>query len=90
VTFDVTPTSGKEFDLYTFLHDTSSNLSLTVTALDANGNELFNRVFDVPMEQNHITWLSGGFFSGAGSSSSTTIAGVTVNTSWAGETYLTF
>ena len=41
------------------------------------------------MQQNHITWLSGAFFSDSGSSS-TTISGVTVNTDWAGETYLTF
>ena len=57
--------------------------------LDASGNELYNRQFDVPMQQNHITWLSGAFFNGSGSSS-TTIGGVTVNTDWAGETHLTF
>jgi hypothetical protein len=42
------------------------------------------------MQQNHITWLSGDFFNGSGSSSSTTISGVTVNTDWSGETHLTF
>ena len=41
------------------------------------------------MQQNHITWLSGAFFNGSGSSSAT-IGGVTVNTDWAGETHLTF
>lgn len=89
VKFDVTPTGSKQFDLYTFLHDQSDNIALTVTALDANGNELYSRQFDVPMQQNNITWLSGAFFSGSGSSS-TTISGVTVNTDWAGETHLTF
>ena len=89
VKFDVTPTGSKQFDLYTFLHDLSDNIALTVTALDAGGNELYSRQFDVPMQQNHITWLSGAFFSDSGSSS-TTISGVTVNTDWAGETYLTF
>ncbi len=85
-----TVTAGqKQFDLYTFLHDLSDNITLTVTALDASGNELYNRQFDVPMQQNHITWLSGAFFNGSGSSS-TTIGGVTVNTDWAGETHLTF
>ena len=89
VKFDVTPTGSKQFDLYTFLHDQSDNIALTVTALDANGNELYSRQFDVPMQQNNITWLSGAFFNGSGSSS-TTISGVTVNTDWAGETHLTF
>ena len=83
-------TSGqKQFDLYTFLHDREGTIHLTVTALDASGNDLYNRVFDVPMQQNYITWLSGAFFSGSGSAS-TTITGVTVNTDWAGETHLTF
>lgn len=89
VTVDVTDGSQKQFDLYTFLHEQSDNIALKVTALDASGNALDEREFDVPMEQNHITWLSGEFFNGSGSSS-TTITGVTVNTDWAGETYLTF
>ena len=88
VTFDVT-SGQKQFDLYTFLHDLSDTIALKVTALDASGNVLYERDFDVPMEQNHITWLSGAFFNGSGSSS-TTITGVTVNTDWAGETHLTF
>lgn len=88
VKFDVSPLQ-KQFDIYTFLHDIEGTIRLTVTALDASGNELYNRVFDVPMQQNHITWLTGAYFSGSGSSS-TTITDVTVNTDWAGETHLTF
>ena len=89
VTFDVTDGSQKQFDLYTFLHEKSDNIALKVTALDASGNVLYERDFDVPMQQNHITWLTGAFFSGSGSSS-TTVTGVTVNTDWAGELHLTF
>ena len=89
VTYDVATVSEKQFDLYTFLHEPSDNIVLTVTALDASGNELHSRQFDVPMQQNHITWLSGAFFDGSGSSS-TSITGVTVNTDWDGETHLTF
>lgn len=88
VTVDVT-SGQKQFDLYTFLHELSDNIALKVTALDASGNVLYERTFDVPMEQNHITWLSGAFFNGSGSSS-TSVTGVTVNTDWAGETHLTF
>lgn len=89
VKFDVSA-SQKQFDLYTFLHDTSGTIHLAASALDASGNELYKREFDVPMQQNYITWLSGTFFEGSGSSSTTTITGVTVNTDWAGETHLTF
>ena len=89
VTFDITDGSQKQFDLYTFLHEQSDNIALKVTALDASGNSLYERDFDVPMAQNHITWLSGAFFNGSGSSS-TSVTGVTVNTDWAGETHLTF
>lgn len=88
VTVDVTG-GQKQFDLYTFLHELSDNIALKVTALDASGNTLYERDFDVPMEQNHITWLSGAFFTGS-SSSSTTITDVSVNTTWAGETHITF
>ncbi|MBO4672928.1 MAG: FimB/Mfa2 family fimbrial subunit, partial [Bacteroidaceae bacterium] len=82
VTVDITDGSQKQFDLYTFLHEQSDNIALKVTALDASGNVLYERTFDVPMEQNHITWLSGAFFNGSGSSS-TSITDVTVNTDWA-------
>ena len=89
MTFDVTDGSQKQFDLYTFLHEESDNIALKVTALDAAGNILYERDFDVPMEQNHITWLTGALFDGSGSSS-TTVTGVKINTDWAGETHLTF
>lgn len=89
VTIDV-KSGQKQFDLYTFLHEQSSDISLKVTALDATGNELSQRTFDVPMEQNHITWYSGNFFNGTGSSSSTTVSGVTVNIDWAGEIFKIF
>lgn len=88
VKFDMV-SGKKQFDLYTFLHDEEGTIHLTVTALDASGNELYMREFDVPMQQNHITWVSGAFFNGSGSSP-TTITGVTVNSDWAGETYITF
>ena len=88
VKFDVT-TGQKQFDLYTFLHAPSDEIALKVTALDAAGNELYAKEFDVPMQQNYITWLTGAFFNGSGSSS-TVISGVTVDTDWAGETHISF
>lgn len=86
-TFDVTE-NQQEFDLYTFLHDTEGTIHLTITALDANGSELYDHTTDVTMEQNHITWLTGALFNGSTSSSTSTT--VTINTAWAGEKHLTF
>ena len=88
VRFEVSATQ-RQFDLYTFLHNEEGTLHLTVTALDASDNEITHRDFDVPMRQNQITWLRGNFFNGSGSSS-TLITGITINTDWAGETYISF
>ena len=59
--FDVTG-DQKQFDLYTYLHDTEGTIHLTVTAFDASGVELINREFDIPMEREKITWFTGPFF----------------------------
>ena len=88
VTFDLTSESRKQFDLYTFLHEPSDQIALKVTAMDADGKELYVREFDVPMERNRVTRLSGNFFDG--SSSSTTIGGITINAEWDGETNVEF
>lgn len=83
--------SQKQFDLYTYLHDSEGTIHLTVTALDGSGGEVAQREFDVPMQQNCITWLSGAFFGGGGGGSGNTgLTSITVNTAWAGETHLTF
>lgn len=88
VTFDLMSESRKQFDLYTFLHEPSDQIALKVTAMDADGKELYVREFDVPMERNRITRLSGNFFDGSGSS--TTIGGITINAEWNGETNVEF
>jgi len=88
VTIDVKD-GTKQFDLYTILHSTEGNISLKVSALDADENVLLEREFDVPMYQNQITWLSGAFFTGSGSSAAS-IGSVTVDAKWAGEHYVTF
>lgn len=87
VTFDVQE-GQKQFDLYTFLHNPSDNIALKVTALDASDNILRERDFDVPMKQNEVTWLTGSYFSG--STSGSTSISITINTDWAGETHQNF
>ncbi len=89
VTFDVTD-GQKQFDLYTFLHDAQGTVTLKVTALDPADNIVNERTFDVPMYVNEITWLQGAFFSGTGSSTTTPVSGVTVNTDWNGEHFVNF
>jgi hypothetical protein len=86
--FDVTG-GQKQFDLYTYLHDTEGTLKLKVTAYDDSDNVLYEREFDVPMKQTQITWLSGPFFSGSGADGSLDIT-VVINTDWKGETHITF
>ncbi len=90
IEFDVT-SGQKQFDLYTFLHDTEGTIHLKVTALDASDSERYTREIDVPLYQNNITWVRGAFFAGSSSaSSSIVITDITVNTDWAGEHFLDF
>ncbi len=84
--FDVTG-DQKQFDLYTYLHDTEGTIHLTVTAFDASGVELINREFDIPMEREKITWFTGPLFGGASGGLS---IGITLDTDWKGETHITF
>ena len=86
VTFDVT-SGQKQFDLYTFLHDTAGTIQLQVTAYDDDDNVICERTFSVPMEQNKVTWFSGPFFTGGKGSTDVTIV---INTDWAGEIHVTF
>ena len=86
--FDVTE-GQKQFDLYTFPHDTEGTLHLTVTAYDDGDNILKEREFEVPVTRNKITWLSCPYFTGSGSSSSSVFS-IDVDTDWAGDTHLTF
>ena len=62
VKFDIV-SSQKQFDLYTFPHSESGSLKMTVTALDASGNTVKERVFEgVPVRCNAITKYTGRFF----------------------------
>lgn len=80
-----------QYDLYTFLHNVADTINLKVVAYGIADNPLYEREFDVPMERNQVTWLTGAFFEGvtpAVSQSTTTI--VTINNVWSGERYLTY
>lgn len=88
VSFDVT-SGQKQFDLYTFLHDTEGTIHLKVTALDDDDNEIYKiEGLEIPMKQNQVTWMTGALFTG-GTTGSTDIT-IVINTDWEGETHLTF
>lgn len=86
--FDVT-NDQKQFDLYTFPHDVKGTLSLIVTAYDNADNIIKERDFEVPVTQNQIMWLTGPYFTGSGSSSTSAFS-IDINTDWAGENRLEF
>ena len=88
-TLEFSASAGKkQFDLYTFLHDTTGTIHLTVTAYDANTNILYEKEFDIPMIQNQISWFSGPYFSDSNAQTLSTT--IDVDTDWEGETHLTF
>ena len=86
VTYSVSA-DKKQFDLYTFLHDTEGTIHLTVTALDDASNVVNQKEFDVPMAQNQISWFSGPFFD---SNTNQNGIDIDINTTWDGEIHLTF
>lgn len=92
VKFDVD--AGKkqtQYDLYTFLHNTEDVIHLKVIAYDKLDVPLYEREFDVPMEQNKITWFTGDFFTGITPTFSHSITNiVTVDNTWKGEEHLTY
>lgn len=92
VKFDVQPgQKNTQYDLYTFLHDTSGIIHLKVTAYDSADNIQHEREFDIPMTQNKVTWLTGEFFTGVTPATSQPFTTtVTINTEWSGEEHLTY
>ena len=87
VKFDVT-SGQKEFDLYTYLHDTEGTIHLKVYALDVADNVLTEREFNVSLAQGKMTTYSGDFF-GDGDYDSTT-TGINLNTDWEPNIQITF
>ena len=88
--FDVT-TGQKQFDLYTFLHDTEGTIHLLASAYDQNDEVQHEREFDIPLKQNEITWLKGAYFSGKGSITSGNFTStVDISTTWSGQSNLTY
>lgn len=79
-----------QYDLYTFLHDATGTISLTVTALDAGGETRYERDFDVPLQTDRLTWYTGHFFTGDDTSSWVVDTFVSTEHLWDSEEFLTY
>ncbi len=84
VNFEVTDAMrGKPaiFEVFTFPHEEYAKLKMTVTALDANGETVSEKIFEnVPIQRKRITQYTGTFFeSGQSSNSNITVMG---DTAW--------
>ena len=92
MTFDVVPgTTGTVYDLYTFLHHTDDQVDLVVTALGADENKMYERSFEVPMEQRKITRMTGNFFTDEASvESHGAQVEISINSEWEGEVNISY
>lgn len=86
VTADMKGKPG-EFEVYTFPHNTSGELKMTVTATDASSETIVERIFEnVPVTVNQITRYEGEFFKSSGESSASSFS-LTTDDEWTEKKY---
>lgn len=74
------------YEVYTFPHDETDALHMTITALDASGAEVAKKEFtDVPVTTNMVTEYAGNFFNGSSQGTSNKIQ-LTVDPEWSSTT----
>lgn len=80
------------YQVFTFPYQSSTGtLKMTLTAYDAQGNTLRQRVFEsVPVTRNRITTYQGQFFDGTEGNFTQSTFGFSVNGEWGGEDSYTF
>ena len=79
------------YEVYTFPHAESGKLKMTITALDASQNSIFERIFEeVPVTRNKITQYQGDLFDGNTPESSASSFAIKAETDWDEETLYTF
>lgn len=83
---------GGVYDVFTFPYMAASGtLKVTVSALDAAGNVLRQRVFDnINLARNRITTYTGQFFGDGGGTLTQPEMGFTVEDDWSGEDIFEF
>ena len=76
-----------QFEVYTFPHAQEDKLKMTVSALDASGTAVCERVFeDVPVKLNQITQYTGAFFQEGSSAGAATFT-LTADDQWTQQDY---
>lgn len=77
-----------EFEVYTFPHDVSGNLKMTITAQSATETPLYEKVIELmPVTLNRISQMTTSFFGGSGpgdSSSANANVSMSIDAEWAG------
>lgn len=74
VVLDAQRSGNAQFEVYTMPHSLTDVLKVTVSALNAAGEIVFERIFDqVPVKLNEITQYKGSFFQGIETSQSNTL-----------------
>lgn len=80
----------RQFEVYTIPRDETGTLKMTITAVDAAGNTMMERVFDsVPVRRNTITVYTGNFFDGSTETGDIGF-GMTAESDWEEGTNATF
>lgn len=86
VTFDVTSTVGQHgsWDVYTFPKAEGANtMQFQITALDSDGNELYQHNFtSVTMQRNQRTVYTGAFFGGDDANTGDSFTVTTTDADW--------
>ncbi len=76
----------KTFEVYTFPHDESGQLKVTITALDAAQTPLDETVLeDVPVTRNMITVYNGNLFDSSPATTNAASYGIKAESDWEGE-----
>lgn len=76
----------RQFEVFTFPHEETGELKMTISALDANGEVLRERILEhVPVTRNRITRFTGSFFIGETGQSSAFSVQLSASSEWDGE-----
>ena len=80
------------FEVYTFPHEATDELRITLTPQDANAQPLLAQDIllpSVPIQLNHITECEGKIFEGNSLTGNTSLS-ITINDEWEGTSQITF
>ena len=81
--YRTTTADTKVYEVYSFPHTESDVLKITITALNATGVTISERLFeDVPIKLNTVTSYTGSFFNGSSGTITSSSVGFTADNAW--------